>query len=82
MFVYEDKAIILTKGFAGTALGKDETTLLFKNTVSVSFDKATLSKKYFICFLQKDGSTVSVTYGSVYEQKAIKLKEFVESRIG
>lgn len=82
VFVYEDRAIIIEKGFAGTGLGKNEKTLLFKDTVSVYLDKALVSKKDFVCFLQKDDSIISVTYSSFYEQKATKLKEFVENRIG
>jgi len=82
VFVYEDRAIIIEKGFAGTGLGKREIILLFKDTVSVSLDKALISKKDFICFSQVDGSTISVAYSGVYEPMAIKLKEFVEGHIG
>ncbi|MCL2204409.1 MAG: hypothetical protein FWB88_10790 [Defluviitaleaceae bacterium] len=81
VFVYEDKVIIVEKGFAGTGLGKNEKTMLFKDTVSVSLDKALVSKKDFICFSQVDGSTISIAYNGAYEPMAIKVKEFVESNI-
>jgi len=81
VFAYEDKAIIIEKGFAGTGLGKKEITMLFKDTVSVYLDEAVISKKNFVVFLQADDSEISVAYSYVHGQKAQKLKEFVESRI-
>ena len=81
VFAYEDKAIIIEKGFAGTGLGKKEITMLFKDTVSVYLDETVISKKNFIVFLQADESEISVAYSDINGQKAIKLKEFVESRI-
>ena len=81
VFAYEDKAIIIEKGFAGTRLGKKEISMLFEDVVSVSLDEAVISKKNFIVFLQADGSEISIAYGDMKGQKAIALKEFVESRI-
>ena len=81
VFVYEDKAIIRKKGFAGTGLGENDIIMLFKDTVSVSMEKVLLLKKDFMHFLQADGNTISIAYSELHEPDAIKLKEFVESRI-
>jgi len=81
VFVYEDRAIILEKGFAGTSLGKKEITLLFKDIVSVSIDSPLLNKKDYMDFSLADGSTISIRYSGYKEDEAKKLKEFVESRI-
>ena len=83
VFVYANRALIVVKGFAGTGLGKKEISLLFKDTVSVSLEKALPGfKKDFMHFLQTDDSTISIAYSGSYEQQAMKLKKFVESRIG
>ena len=82
VYVYEDKLHIIVKGFASTSLGKKEITLLYKDIASVATERGILAyKKEFMHFSLKDGSEVTIGYSNTREDEAIKLKEFVESRI-
>ncbi|MCL2407137.1 MAG: hypothetical protein FWC95_04335 [Defluviitaleaceae bacterium] len=82
VFVYDNKAIILAKGLAGTKLGEKEIIMPFRDVVSVSLEKALPGfKKNFIHFSQSDRSTISVAYSYLKENEAKDLKEFVENNI-
>jgi len=80
VFVYEDRATVRVKGFAGTRLGEKDITMFFKDIVSVALEKGL--KKDFIRFVLTNGDAITVAHSNYEKERVIKLKEFVESRIG
>ena len=82
VYVYEDRMIIVVKGFADTKLGRKQITLPFNDIASVSTKQGKLAyKKEFMHFSLKDGSEVTIGYSNLLSEQPTKLKEFVESRI-
>ena len=82
VYVYEDRLLIIVKGFANTSLGKKQIPLYFKDIASVATERGILAyKKEFMHFAMKDGSEVTIGYSNTLLDGPAKLKEFVESRI-